>query len=134
MKLACRTLSVSIDAPALEVYRFASEPLNMPKWAAGLGSSISKIDGRWMVETPNGVVTVEFAPKNALGVLDHTVTLPDGTQVYLPIRVVANGSGSELVFTLFQTPQMGDAEFERDAKMVAADLRTLKRLVEALPK
>jgi hypothetical protein len=29
---------------------------------------------------------------------------------------------------------MSDAEFERDAGMVAADLRKLKRLVEALPK
>jgi hypothetical protein len=48
--------------------------------------------------------------------------------------VVANGSGSELVFVLFQTAGMSDAEFERDAGMVAADLRTLKRLLEALPK
>jgi hypothetical protein len=129
-----RTLSVTVEASPERVYAFAAEPLNLPKWAAGLGRSISKIDGRWMVETPTGVVTVEFAPKNALGVLDHTVTLPDGAKVYLPIRVVANGSGAELVFVLFQTPQMSDAEFERDAGLVAADLRTLKRLVEALPK
>jgi len=129
-----RLLSITIDASPERVYAFTADPLNLPKWAAGLGRSISKIDGRWMVETPNGVVTVDFAPKNALGVLDHTVTLPDGTRVYLPIRVVANGSGSELVFTLFQTPQMSDAEFERDAGMVAADLRRLKKLLEALPK
>ena len=129
-----RTLSITIDASPERVYAFVADPLNLPKWAAGLGRSISKIDGRWMAETPNGVVTVEFAPKNALGVLDHTVTLPDGAKVYLPIRVVANGEGSELVFVLFQTPQMSDAEFERDAGMVTADLRTLKKLVEGLPK
>jgi hypothetical protein len=129
-----RLLSATIDASPERVYAFAADPLNLPKWAAGLGRSISRIDGRWMVETPNGVVTVEFAPKNAFGILDHTVTLPDGVRVYLPIRVIANASGSELVFVLFQTPQMSDAEFERDAGMVAADLRTLKRLVEALPK
>jgi len=129
-----RLLSITIDASPERVYAFTADPLNLPKWAAGLGRSISKIDGRWMVETPNGVVTVDFAPKNALGVLDHTVTLPDGTRVYLPIRVVANGSGSELVFTLFQAPQMSDAELERDAGMVAADLRRLKKLLEALPK
>jgi hypothetical protein len=129
-----RLLSATIDASPERVYAFAADPLNLPKWAAGLGRSISRIDGRWMVETPNGVVTVEFAPKNALGVLDHTVTLPDGAKVFLPIRVVANGTGSELVFVLFQTAGMSDAEFERDAGMVAADLRTLKRLLEALPK
>jgi hypothetical protein len=129
-----RLLGVSIDASPERVYAFASDPLNLPKWAAGLGRSISKIDGRWMVETPHGVLTVEFAAQNALGVLDHTVTLPDGTKVYLPIRVVANGAGSELVFTLFQTPQMSDAQFEQDAGMVAADLRRLKKLVEGLSK
>ena len=129
-----RTLSLSIDASPERVYAFAAEPLNLPKWAAGLGRSISRIDGLWVVETPSGVVTVDFAPKNAFGILDHTVTLPDGTKVYLPIRAVANAGGSELVFTLFQTPQMSDAQFEQDAAMVAADLRTLKRLVEALPK
>ena len=129
-----RTLSITIDASPERVYAFVADPLNLPKWAAGLGRSISKIDGRWMVETPNGVVTVEFAPKNALGVLDHTVTLPDGARVYLPIRVVANGAGAELVFVLFQTPQMSEAQFEQDAGMVAADLRTLKKLLEALPK
>ena len=129
-----RLLSITIDASPERVYAFTADPLNLPKWAAGLGRSISKIDDHWMVETPNGVVTVEFTPKNALGVLDHTVTLPDGTRVYLPIRVVANGKGSEVVFTLFQTTRMSDAEFERDAGMVAADLRTLKRLLEALSK
>jgi len=130
MKLACRTLSVSIDAPALEVYRFASEPLNMPKWAAGLGSSISKIDGRWMVETPSGVVTVEFAARNNLGVLDHTVTLGDGTRIYMPMRVIANGEGAELVLTLYRQPGMSEAQFEKDAALVQKDLATLKRLVE----
>ena len=122
---------MSIDAPAVAVYRFASDPLNMPRWAAGLGSSISKIDGRWMVETPGGVVTVEFAPANTLGVLDHTVTLGDGTKIYMPMRVIANGEGAELVLTLYRQPGMSDAQFERDAGLVQKDLATLKRLVEA---
>jgi len=132
MKLQSRTLSVSIDAPAVAVYLFASDPLNMPKWAAGLGSSISKIDGRWMVETPSGVVTVEFAPTNNLGVLDHTVTLGDGTRIYMPMRVIANGEGAELVLTLYRQAGMSDAQFERDAGLVQKDLVTLKRRVEAL--
>ncbi len=129
--LESRTLQVSINAPAVRVYLFAADPLNMPRWAAGLGSSISKIDGRWMVETPNGVVTVEFAPPNTLGVLDHTVTLGDGTRIYMPMRVIANGEGSELVLTLYRQPGMSDAQFERDAALVQKDLATLKRFVEA---
>jgi len=128
-----RHLSVTIDANPERVYAFTAEPHNIPKWAAGLGRAIRQQRGRWIVDTPEGEAGVEFAPKNALGVLDHTVTLADGRKVYLPIRVVANGEAAEIVFTLFQTPRMSDAEFERDAGMVAADLRTLKRVVEALP-
>ena len=129
-----RHLSITIDAPVERVYVFTADPNNIPKWAAGLGRSIRRENERWVVETPEGEATVDFALSNAFGVLDHTVTLPGGEKVYLPIRVVANGAGSEIVITLFQTPKMSDVEFERDAGMVAADLRTLKRLLEALPK
>jgi hypothetical protein len=37
-------------------------------------------------------------------VLDHTVVLPDGTEVYVPMRVVPNGGGSEVMLVLFRQP------------------------------
>jgi hypothetical protein len=33
--------------------------------------------------------------------LDHDVTLPSGETLSNPMRVVPNGTGSEVVFTLF---------------------------------
>jgi hypothetical protein len=128
--LNSRTLSVSIAASPQAVYAFVADPLNMPKWAAGLGRSISKIDGRWVVESDMGPLMVEFAPRNSLGVLDHTVTLPSADKVYIPIRVIANGDGAELLFTLFQTPGMSDEQFEKDARLVQKDLATLKVMIE----
>ena len=59
------------------------------------------------------------------------MTLPDGTTIRNPMRVVPNGESSEVSFTLFQLPGMSDEEFARDAGMVEADLRTLKRVLEA---
>jgi hypothetical protein len=47
-----------------------------------------------------------------------------------PLRVLADGSGSEVVFTLFQR-DMTDDEMARDAGMVARDLAALKALLEA---
>jgi len=41
--------------------------------------------------------------------------------------VVPNGTGSELMFTLFERPGMTLAE---DARLVERDLRTLKTLLE----
>ncbi len=54
---------------------------------------------------------------------------PDGGAMHNPMRVMPNGSGSEVVFTLFQRG-MSDDEMARDAGMVARDLAALKALLE----
>jgi hypothetical protein len=127
----CRVLTIGIECDAAAVYAFASRPENLPRWAAGLGSGISRLGDEWMIATPHGPVRLCFAPPNTFGVLDHVVTLPDGTEVDVPVRVVPNATGAQVAFTLFQQPAMSDSDFERDAGLVAADLATLKRLLEA---
>jgi len=127
---AVRTLSVSIGCDPDKVYEFVSNPENLPKWANGLGSSVTKTDAGWRVETPQGPVTVRFAEKNSFGVLDHYVTVAPGVEVYVPLRVIANGSGSEVIFTLFRLPEMTEEKFAEDQKLVEQDLRTLKNLLE----
>ena len=79
-----------------------------------------------------GRVTFTFTPHNDFGVLDHDVTLPSGETVYNPLRVISDGDGCEVVFTLRQRPAMTDEEFQRDAASVAEDLATLRSLVEAM--
>ncbi len=74
---------------------------------------------------------MRFAPPNALGVVDHTVTLPDGTRVYNALRVTPNGDGSEVAFTVIRQASQDDAAFEADAAHVLKDLQTLKTLLEA---
>jgi hypothetical protein len=126
-----RPMTVSIARPAAEVYAFAHEPLSFPKWAAGLGAGITPDGDRWIAHGPDGDVHVRFSPKNDFGVLDHWVTLPDGTELSMPLRVVANGDGAEVTLTLFRAPGMDDATFARDQAMVAKDLAKLKDLLEA---
>jgi hypothetical protein len=58
------------------------------------------------------------------------VTLPTGETVYNPFRVIRDGDGCEVVFTVRQRPDMTDEEFARDADAVQKDLATLKSLVE----
>lgn len=124
-----RTLSIFIFSPYATVYEFLSQPENLPQWAQGLGQGIEKGDGAWKVHTPSGVVTMVFANKNDYGVLDHTVHLPDGSEVYVPMRVVKHGTGSEVLFTLFRQPSMSDADYERDAQSVQQDLQRLQTLL-----
>lgn len=126
-----RTISVAIDRPPREVYDFAVVPENLPRWATGLGSSGERAGDDWVAQTAQGTVRVRFVGRNELGVLDHHVTLPGGQAVYSPMRVVANGTGSELSFTLFRLSGVTREQFEADAVWVARDLKALKLLLEA---
>jgi hypothetical protein len=114
-------ISQWIDAEPDEVYAFASDPDNLPRWAAGLA------------DPAMGAVDVEFVPTNAFGVLDHVVELPSGEEFYNPMRVIPAGtgqSGCEVIFTLRRLPGVSDEAFAADAAAVAADLDVLRRLVE----
>ena len=125
------TITCSINRPPSEVYRFASNPENLPQWVRSFCLSVKRSGDKWQMETPTGWVGIRFAPVNEFRVLDHVVTLPDGKSVLNPMRVVANGEGSEVMFTLLQLPGMSDEQFAKDAGMVEADLRTLKTVLEA---
>lgn len=127
-----RHLSVYIDRPLSEVYAFASDPRNLPRWAAGLGSAIEPDGDGWSVETPQGRVGLTFAPQNEYGVLDHVVRTPTGETVYMPVRSIADGDGCEVVITLRRGPGMSEADYERDTALVTADLALLKQVVEGL--
>jgi hypothetical protein len=124
-------ISISIDRAADEVYSYASNPLNLPHWAAGLGTSVEQVEGRWMADSPMGRVIVDFAEPNDYGVLDHHVTLPSGERVHNPMRVISDGPSCEVVFTVRQRPGTSDEDFASDAAAVSADLATLKRVLES---
>lgn len=130
MTFESRHIGVSIDCRADEVYEFSSNPENLPKWAAGLSGSIKKVNGDWIAESPMGRIKIKFAGKNKFGILDHDVTLPNGEKTYNPMRVFPNGSGSELIFTLYHRPGMSGKMFAEDAKLVKGDLEKLKSLLE----
>jgi len=129
----CQHISVSINRPPDWVYEFAGTPENLPRWAAGLSGSIEYVNDGWISESPMGRIKVEFADRNPFGVLDHEVTLPSGATVYNPMRVVPNDDGSEVIFTVYQRPEMSDEVFAEDAKAVAGDLERLKTLLENEP-
>jgi hypothetical protein len=113
------------------VYAFAARPENMPLWASGLAAGLTQDGDEWVAAGgPIGDVRVRFAPPNDFGVIDHRVTLPNGVVVDNALRVVPNGDGAEVMFTLLRQPGMDDAAFEADAAHIARDLETLTRLME----
>jgi len=125
-----RWISVTIACPPAAVYGFAIDARNLPLWAAGLATGIEPDGELWRLGSGGDSARLRWASPNAYGVLDHTVFLADGSQVFVPLRVVPNGEGSEVVFGLYREPSMDDDAFVRDAALVEADLRTLKMVVE----
>jgi hypothetical protein len=123
-------ISVSINRPPNDVYAFVSNPENLPKWATGLGGSIKNVHGEWIADAPMGQVKVKFADENQFGIVDHEIVLESGIKVYNPMRVIANGEGSEVFFTLIRQPEMSNEKFAQDAKWVEKDLGILKGLLE----
>ncbi|MGV7904417.1 SRPBCC family protein, partial [Mycobacterium kansasii] len=58
------------------------------------------------------------------------VTLPDGTVVNNPLRVLVHPDGAEVLFTVRRLGA-SDADFDRDCATVLADLERLRSVMLA---
>jgi len=128
--LPSRTIALSIRREYHEAYAFLLDPDNLPRWARAFCKSIQRSGTDWIVKTDEGQVSVRFSPKNEFGILDHFVTPAPGTTIHVPMRLVPNGGGCEVIFTLFRQLETTDSAWEEDMKMVQRDLLTLKEVLE----
>jgi hypothetical protein len=62
--------------------------------------------------------------------MDHFVETTAGAEFYIPLRIIQNGAGAEVMLTLFRQPDIDDERFSADAKWVVRDLKALKAMVE----
>lgn len=108
------TVRMTIERPASEVYDFVADSKNLAAWASGLAKDAK----------------VRFVERNLYGVLDHHVRVNGRQEVYVPMRVFANGEGTEVLLTIFRQPGTSDEKFGEDAQWVRRDLEALKALLE----
>lgn len=126
-----------IGRTVTEVMSIAADLTRLPEWAAGfaLGVQRDEHDGTgntWIVEAPFGRVRAVFAVDRERGILDHDVTMPEGSNVHNRLRIEPTATGCEAVFTLVRQPGMSDADLAADAEAVTADLRRLRQLCETM--
>ena len=127
----CRTLSISIQRSPDEVYSYLLDAATFPQWSAFI-TAMEREGESWRAKTPRGTLHIQFEPRNAFRVLDHTVTTADGTRVPVPMRVVPNDSdGSEVMLSVFRQPDMSDEQYLADLAIVTQDLASLKRVIES---
>ncbi|MBP2238356.1 hypothetical protein J2Z31_004893 [Sinorhizobium kostiense] len=129
--MPARIIHTSIARDWREVYAFMADHEKMPLWASGLSAGLTREGEEWLAPGPLGNARVRFSPDNDYGVVDHLVTLADGQQVHNALRVVPNGDGAEVMFTLLRLPGMSDAQFAEDAAWVEKDLASLKSILES---
>lgn len=128
--LESRTISISINRNWNELYEAVWRPEDFPKWASGLSSSsLTKEGDAWKAEGPEGPIRIKFTGHNAFGVMDHYVKVDAGPEIYVPLRIIQNGEGAEVQFTLFRQQGMSEEKFAADAEWVERDLLALKALV-----
>lgn len=131
MNSAVVTCTVTREAKAL--YEQVWHPERFAAWASGLSQARlqAQADGTWTGQGPEGPIRVRFTDHNPHGVMDHWVDIGGDTIFYIPLRIIANGTGSEVMLTLFQYPGMTDERFAADRDWVMRDLLALKALGEA---
>lgn len=61
--------------------------------------------------------------------MDHYGYVGNTPAIYVPLRIIQNGDGAEVLLTLFRQAGMSDAKFAADAEWVERDLLALKALV-----
>lgn len=128
--LRTEVVHVSISSPAIEVLAFLGDLENWRSWAPWIRSVNRAASRVRELDTEAGHMTVRFVEPNPVGVLDHDVTLESGLTARNSMRVLPNGSGSEVLMLLFQSPGVSNEEFARDIQAVTDDLARLKRVVE----
>jgi hypothetical protein len=115
------------------VYDYMAEPRNLPKWTMALGPSFRRLEQhRWIAEAPmmeTGPIIIGFSPRNRFGILDYEFAYADRAMSF-PVRVVANGEGSEVVVTFFAMPDASEEHITSEIEWIRTDLLTLKALLQ----
>lgn len=128
--LPSQTISMTIPRNWIDLYETIWKPDYFPKWASGLSQSTLVQEGNyWKATGTDENVKIRFTDHNPFGVMDHYVDSGYGKEVYVPMRVVENEAGAEVLITVFRQPLMSDEKFSQDLEWMKRDLQALHTLL-----
>lgn len=124
--LSSQNISMTIARNWLDLYETIWKPEYFPKWASGLCSGTLEPEGNhWRARNSEGSLKIRFTPHNPFGVMDHWINGGTGKEVYMPMRVIANEQGAEVIITVYRQSLMSDDKFLQDIERVRKDLTQL---------
>ena len=126
-----KTVTVSIDAPFEKVIADLANPATHPEWAKEffVGNAQKKENGEVLVTVPmmGGNVRFKIDADMRHGILELYLTREGasfGTSI--PVRVVKNGSGVDVLWTLTRFPGMPEVAWETGLLAMERELQALK--------
>jgi len=130
------TVTVTIDAPLETISADLADPSSHLSWATEFfsDSAVDKGDGTWLMNVPRmgGPASLRIDGDTTQGVIDMYLA-PEGTPFGppLPIRVIPNGDGSDVLFTLARFPGQSDQDWTEGLQSMKRELQNLKARHEA---
>jgi hypothetical protein len=128
--LPSQTLSLTIMRQWLDLYETIWKPEFFPKWVSGLSESPSQhreTEGKDKVSA--SVRKARFSDHNEYGVMDYWIDNGFGKEIYMPMRIVPNQEGAQVLLTLFRQPFTSDEKFQQELAVLQQDLQRLYHLV-----
>ena len=130
------TVTETIDAPPERVSADLTDPSSILEWSTEFfsGTAEDQGNGTWQMNVPRmgGPVVMRIDSDTTQGVIDMylaPVGAPFGAP--LPIRVVPNGDGSDVLFTLARFPNQSDEEWTEGLQSMKRELKNLKTRLES---
>ncbi len=130
--LHTRTLTVTIDAPLAQVAADLADPTTHPQWATEFyaGPVRPTAGGEFVAPVPlmGGEVRHKIDADIDRGILDLYYA-PSGRPYGppLPVRLVPNGDGVDVLWTLARFPGVTDQAWQQGLAAMARELQALKR-------
>jgi Polyketide cyclase / dehydrase and lipid transport len=117
----CETRSISIAAPPSAVLDFVGDARTLPRWAPAFTRTVEPDGGHWRIDG-GGLVDVRVCRER--GTVD--ILAADDPRRGAFSRVIANGDGSEYLFTLQFPDGTGEDAVARQMAVVETELRAVR--------
>lgn len=128
--LPSQTISLTIPRNWVDLYETIWKPDYFPKWIGALSETTLEQDGTWWkIVGAESAKKIRFTDHNPYGVMDRYVDTGFGKEAVVPMRVVGNEEGSEVLITIFRQPFTSEEKFAEEIATVQQDLQRLHTLL-----
>jgi uncharacterized protein YndB with AHSA1/START domain len=123
------TRTISIATPPATVLDLVGDPLQLPRWAPAFAGAVRPAGDDWLVAGAAGEARVAVRVARAQGTVDIVAARRPSEGAFT--RVIPNGDGSELIFTLCFPDGTAEPAIEQQMAVVEDELRAVRSLCEA---